>query len=277
MSLGVDSRSPRDGSERRPAFSRLPVVIDLEPLLAALADLDETLWQGHFNQGYYDGDWSGVALISAADALTALSHGDGPAVFRQPWLSDPRWRHGLRALDLDIRNARLMRLGPGGHIHEHRDYDLAGPDADMRLHVPLLTPEQVDFMLEGQRVPMQAGECWFLDLDRAHSVDNHDDSPRVHLVIDCRPGPWVNAAIDAGLASTPAPGIGRFAAAFAGFSRWLERSPHASAQLQAITDAERFIELTLELAAQQGFVFNRAQVRAAMRQGRSLRRDQWKA
>lgn len=274
MSAGMDCRLSGDGSARRPAFSRLPVSIDLAPLLAALADLDEALWQPHFNQGYYEGEWSGVALISAANAVTALSHGDGPAVPRQPWLTDPRWQQGLHALQVDIRNARLMRLGPHSHIHEHRDYDLGGPDADMRLHIPLLTPEQVDFMLESRRVPMQAGECWFLDLDRAHSVDNHDSSPRVHLVIDCRPGAWLDAVIDAGLASTPAAGSGRFALAFAGFSAWLERHPQACEALQAITDVDRFIERTLTLARDQGFVFSRAQVRAAMRQGRSRWRDQ---
>lgn len=277
MSQGMDCRLSGNDSDRRPAFSRLPVAIDLEPLLAALAELDEALWQPHFNRSYFEGDWSGVALISAADAVTALSHGSGPAIARQPWLTDIRWQHGLRGLDVEIRNARLMRLGPNGRIHEHRDYDLGGPDADLRLHVPLLTPPQVDFMLEGRRVPMRAGECWFLDLDRAHSVDNHDSSPRIHLVIDCRPGPWINAAIDAGLANTPAPGIGRFAEAFAGFRRWLERHPEAGSQLRAIIDPESFIEHTLAMAAEQGFVFTRDQVRAAMRRGRGSWRDQWKA
>lgn len=272
----MDSRFSRDGAARRPAFSRLPVAIDLPPLLAALAALDEHLWQGHFNQRYFEGDWSGIALISPADATGELTHGDGPAVERQPWLCDPRWQQGLRGLQLDIRNARLMRLGPGGHIHEHRDYDLGGPDADMRLHVPLLTPAQVDFMLEGRRVPMQAGECWFLDLDRPHSVQNHDSSPRIHLVIDCRPGPWLDAAIDSGLVTTPATGVGRFAQAFADFAGWLERNPQASATLQALHDKEAFVERTLALAGEQGFIFGRDQVRSAMRTGRARWSDQWK-
>ncbi|SNS57315.1 Aspartyl/Asparaginyl beta-hydroxylase [Pseudomonas japonica] len=272
----MDSSRCLDAGVRRPAFSRLPVAIDVVPLLAALAEIDEGQWQAHFNHGYYEGDWSGVALISPADATSELTHGEGPAVQRQPWRDDARWQQGLRGLDVEIRSARLMRLGPNSHIHEHRDYDLGGADADMRLHVPLLTPEQVDFMLESRRVPMQAGECWFLDLNRPHSVNNHDSSPRVHLVIDCRPGPWLDAAIENGLATTPAPGIGRFAAAFAGFSRWLERQPQACARLQALSDRDSFIEQTLALAAEQGFVFSHAQVRAAMRQGRSSWSDQWK-
>ena len=92
-----------------------------------------------------------------------------------------------------------------------------------------------------------------------------------------RPGPWLDAAIETGLATTPPAGIGRQAAAFAGFAQWLAGNPPASAQLQALRDSEAFIERTLALAAEQGFVFTRAQVRAAMRQGRSSWRDQWKA
>lgn len=254
-----------DSSPRhRPACSRLPLAIDAVPLLAALADLDEALWQPHFNRDYYQGDWSGVALIST-DSQVALVHGDGPAIKRQPWLQDPRWAQGLVGLEVEIRNARLLRLGPQSHIREHRDYDLGGPDADMRLHVPLLAPEDVDFMLDEQRIPMRVGECWFLDLYQRHSVNNHGDSPRVHLVIDCRPGPWVDAAIEAGQASTPALGSGRFNEAYAGFGRWLAEHPHIAGELDALQDRDAFIQRSLALGKEQGWVFSADQVRAARR------------
>jgi Aspartyl/Asparaginyl beta-hydroxylase. len=150
----------------RPAFSRLPVTVDLPLLLQALTAIGEGDWHSHFNSDYYAGDWSGVALICAADALTELSPGRGETLLRAPWLQDARWQQGLRDLPLQIVCARLLRLGPGGRIHEHRDYDLGAPDADLRLHIPLLSPPRVDFLLDRQRMPMAAGECWFLDLSR---------------------------------------------------------------------------------------------------------------
>lgn len=266
----MDSGLSQDGVRRRPAFSRLPLTIDTELLQAALAAIDESAWQPHFNRDYYQGDWSGVALIST-DSAVELLHGTGPAIKRQPWLRDPRWEQGLRELDVEICNARLLRLGPGSHIREHRDYDLGGPDADMRLHVPLLAPENVDFMLDNQRMPMRAGECWFLDLYQPHSVNNHGDDPRIHLVIDCRPGPWLEAAIERGQGSTPAPGSGRFATAFAGFERWLQDQPEASAQLDALLERQGFIERCLALGREQGFVFSPDQALAAFR--RRLRRQ----
>ncbi|WP_416773393.1 aspartyl/asparaginyl beta-hydroxylase domain-containing protein [Pseudomonas sp. RHF3.3-3] len=257
-----------------PAFSRLPVTLALPPLLQALARIPEAAWKPHFNTGYYDGDWSGVALISPADARGELSHGAGVAVEREPWLRDATWACALD-LPLSIRSARLLRLGPGGRIHEHRDYDLGAPDADRRLHIPLLSPPGVDFMLDGQRIPMNAGECWFLDLARPHSVDNWGEGERIHLVLDCRPEAWLDQQIAAGLATTPAAGIGRAAGDLARFRALLESEPALCEALQGLEDTEAFIACTLALAAERGLRFGREDLRAAMRQGRNAWSRQW--
>jgi hypothetical protein len=259
----------------RPAFSRLPVAVDLPLLLQALAAIGEDQWHGHFNSAYYTGDWSGVALISAADALTELSPGRGQPQWRTPWLRDGRWQQALRDLPLELVSARLLRLGPGGQIHEHRDYDLGSPDADLRLHIPLLSPARVDFLLDGQRMPMQAGECWFLDLSRPHRVDNHDHLPRVHLVLDCRPDTWLEQAITDGLPTTPLPGVA--ADALAQFQRLVATDPALAMTLQGSRDTQSFIALTLQLAAEHGLVFSSEELRAAMRHGRRQWNEQWNA
>ncbi|URM30808.1 aspartyl/asparaginyl beta-hydroxylase domain-containing protein [Pseudomonas frederiksbergensis] len=258
-----------------PAFSRLPVTVDLPLLLQALAAIGEDDWHSHFNSDFYVGDWSGVALISATDALTELSPGRGETLLRAPWLQDIRWQQGLRDLPLQIVCARLLRLGPGGRIHEHRDYDLGEPDADLRLHIPLLSPPQVDFLLDGQRMPMAAGECWFLDLSRPHRVDNRDTQARIHLVLDCRPGAWLEQAIIDGLATTPSPEIGHDA--FARFKVLVASDPQLCKSLQGLQDNEAFIVRTLELAAERGLAFTREQLRAAMRDGRRQWNEQWSA
>lgn len=264
---------------RRPVtgFSRLPTAPYLPLLLQALARIGVDAWQPHFNAGYYDGDWSGVALISAADALTELSSGQGEALEREPWRRDPAWAEGLRGLNLQIRSARLLRLGPGGRIHQHRDYDLQGPDADRRLHIPLLSPPDVDFMLEDQRIPMQAGECWYLDLSRPHSVDNWGTQARIHLVLDCVPDAWLAGQIEVGLPTTPAPGVGRAARAFAQFRALVHENPLVYEALQAETDSEAFIALAMKLAESAGLRFDRDQLRAAMRQGRADWSRAWTA
>ncbi|POA28124.1 MULTISPECIES: aspartyl/asparaginyl beta-hydroxylase domain-containing protein [unclassified Pseudomonas] len=261
----------------RPAFSRLPVTVPLPLLLQALAQIKDSDWHSHFNSHYFSGDWSGVALISAADALTELSPGHGKPVLRAPWLLDGRWQRALQELPLDIVSARLLKLGPGSRIHEHRDYDLEEPEADLRLHIPLLSPPNVDFLLDGLRMPMEAGECWFLDLSRPHSVDNRDSRERVHLVIDCRPDPWLEQAIVEGVSTTPAPGVGHAAQALAQFRRLLENDPQLCKTLQGVTDSEAFIATTLKLAAERGLAFSREELRAAMRNGRRQWNEQCSA
>jgi hypothetical protein len=257
----------------RPAFSLLPVTVDLPLLLQALAAIADDAWRSHFNAEYFSGDWSGVALISAADALTELSPGRGEPLLREPWLRDERWRHGLRNLSLDIVSARLLRLGPGARIHEHRDYDLNGPDADRRLHIPLLSPPNVDFWLDGQRVPMAAGECWFLDLARPHRVDNRDTSARIHLVIDCKPDAWLEQMIVEGLPDTPAPGLAD--TDLQRFQRLVTEDGSLSLVLRTLHDPEVFIARTLELATERGLVFSREELRTAMRNGRRQWNEQW--
>ncbi|WP_166217916.1 aspartyl/asparaginyl beta-hydroxylase domain-containing protein [Pseudomonas atagonensis] len=259
----------------RPAFSRLPVMLDLPLLLQALAAIDEAAWRSHFNTGYFAGDWSGVALISAADALTELSPGSAAPMHRAPWLRDARWQQGLRDLALDIVSARLLRLGAGARIHEHRDYDLDGADADLRLHIPLLSPPAVDFWLDDQRVPMTAGECWFLDLARPHRVDNRDTSPRIHLVLDCRPGPGLLQLIAEGLPSTPAAESAD--TPLQRFQRLVASDVALAATLQALLDPEVFIRRTLALAAERGLLFSEEELRAAMRVGRRQWNAQWSA
>ncbi|MFI8222145.1 aspartyl/asparaginyl beta-hydroxylase domain-containing protein [Pseudomonas sp. NPDC085632] len=258
-----------------PAYSRLPVTVDLPLLLQALAAIADDAWRSHFNAGYFSGDWSGVALISAVDALTELSPGRGEPVQRGPWLRDERWQQGLQPLSLDIVSARLLRLGPGGRIHEHRDYDLDGPQADRRLHIPLLSPPNVDFCLDGQRMPMQAGECWFLDLARPHRVDNRDTSSRVHLVLDCRPGAWLEQMIAEGLPSTPAPGLAD--TDLQRFQALVAEDTALSRALQTLHDPQAFISRTLALAAERGLVISREELRAAMRNGRRQWNEQWSA
>ncbi|WP_285419497.1 aspartyl/asparaginyl beta-hydroxylase domain-containing protein [Pseudomonas sp. efr-133-TYG-5] len=259
----------------RPACSRLPVTLDLPLLLQALAAIDDAAWRSHFNSAYFHGDWSGVALIAAADALSELAPGRGAPLPRRPWSNDPRWQQALAGLPLTIVSARLLRLGPGAQIHEHRDYDLDGPDADLRLHIPLLSPPAVDFWLDGQRVPMSAGECWFLDLARPHRVDNRDTSARIHLVLDCRPGRALQQLIADGLPTTPEPEVTD--TPLQRFRRLLEGDPALAASLQALHDPQTFIERTVALAAEHGLLLSSAELRAAMRAGRRQWNAQWSA
>ncbi|WP_447749026.1 aspartyl/asparaginyl beta-hydroxylase domain-containing protein [Pseudomonas nicosulfuronedens] len=259
-----------------PACSRLPMRVDLPALLAALGEVESEAWQAHFNSGYYEGDWSGVALIAAADAPLPLAPGLGAPCASAWWQAQPAWHELLGQFHGAVRSARLLRLGPGARIHEHCDPDLGRPDGDLRLHVPLQSAESVEFLLDGLQVPMRSGECWFLDLSRPHRVDNPSASARIHLVLDCAPEPWLLALIEQGRVGTPALQPGRAVRAFAAFRQRVELDAELANHLRACADTQDFIRQAVRLGETLGLRFAEAEVRAAMRQGRQAWTDQWR-
>lgn len=180
---------------------RLPLRLDAAAMEAEVGALPAECWTPHFNQAIYEGDWSGVALRSIAGAALALypdpaATGDWEDTEQLAAL--PACAAAVAALECELTSVRLLRLGPGARIAEHRDLHLNHGDGELRLHVPISTNPGVTFLHEGEPVEMAPGEVWYLDLDRPHAVRNDGDSARVHLVADCVVGPWLDAQLAAG-------------------------------------------------------------------------------
>ncbi len=167
---------------------RLPWQFDVEPLLAELAAFEAGDWKRHFNTGYHDGGWSGLALISQTGDAAQLYAGHVATSLGQPTAllaRCPGFAALLAGLPLQIQSARLLRLEPGSHIREHADDGIGLDAGTARLHLPIVTAEGVEFYVNGSRIPMSAGECWYLDLGLPHRVQNTGTQSRVHLVLDC--------------------------------------------------------------------------------------------
>ena len=81
----------------------------------------------------------------------------------------------------------LTKLKPQGTIPEHRD---TGPHFHIshRVHLPLVTNDEVLFTVGDETITMNAGELWEINnTNRLHSVVNKSDRDRVHLIIDWEP------------------------------------------------------------------------------------------
>ncbi len=260
-----------------PLCSRLPLRCDLPSLLEALKRIPADAWQGHFNSIYYQGDWSGVALIGPEDAPLPLAPGRGAPRRTTWWQDEPAWRELLAGFQTSLRSARLLRLGPNSTIHEHCDHDLGQRDSDLRLHIPLLSPPGVAFVLDSLEVPMRPGECWFLDLSRPHRVSNCSSSPRIHLVLDCLPQAWLLEAIAQGQATTPVLQAGGAAQAFERLRQRVAQDVELARRLRTPTDTACFIETVLQIGQEIGLEFSAAEVRAAMRKGKSDWGALWRA
>ncbi len=82
-----------------------------------------------------------------------------------------------------VLNAQIALLPPGGLIEAHRD---RGPTlaASHRVHVPITTHPDVDFVVEGKHLSLAVGEAYELDNMRVHAVANRSGIDRIHLIVD---------------------------------------------------------------------------------------------
>lgn len=179
---------------------KLPFQFDPARLQADLEVLSADDWVPHFNRSYYEGDWSGVALRSVGgvarqlypDPAAQTPFADTPILARCPYVQTV-----LATLQCPLQAARFLKLRAGSSIREHRDYKLDYEDGEIRIHVPVVTNPAVEFYLNRQRLIMQPGEAWYLNLSLPHQVINHSATDRVHLVIDCVVNDWLRDLFEA--------------------------------------------------------------------------------
>ncbi len=185
---------------------RLPLSFDPQKLAEDLRGLSSG-WIRHVARQNYDGDWSAIALRAPAGErhpLRMISAGPDRKDFENTPLLDacPYFRAVMDSIGAPLRLVRLMRLTPGSTIKEHEDVALSFEEGMVRLHVPVLTHSEVDFRLNGERVLLEAGSCWYLRLTDPHSVANRGTSDRVHLVIDADVNDWLGTLFDRAAAAS---------------------------------------------------------------------------
>jgi quercetin dioxygenase-like cupin family protein len=167
-------------------YLQLPFTFSAEKLQAELNALNEQ-WVRHYNTADYEGDWSALPLRSMNGSLTNLfaENRDGSA-FMDTILMDqcPYMKSITRQFPCEHKATRLLNLKPGAIIKEHRDRELGYEEGEARIHVPIITNSQVEFYIENERLDMKAGECWYINFDLPHRINNFGSTDRVHLVID---------------------------------------------------------------------------------------------
>lgn len=195
---------------RFPDRLRLPFEFDAVRLGADLRNFTSEAWRRHFIRQNYDGDWSIIPLRAAAGEKHpvrmiapppgSVDFADTPLMGACPYIRDSV----VAAFHCPVRSVRLMRLTPGSAIKEHVDTELSFEDGQVRLHIPVVTNDAVDFRLNGKRVVLEAGSCWYLRLSDAHSVANRGSEDRVHLVIDAEANDWIAGVFEQALSATQA-------------------------------------------------------------------------
>ncbi len=168
---------------------RLDLTFDRVRLQQDLAGVAEAArWLPHFNTGYYEGSWSGISLRSVGgseesiypDPTSSAAYHDTELMRHCEYIPEV-----LSALGCEVTSVRFLNLTPGTIIKTHRDHTLCYEDGEVRLHIPVQTNPDVEFISDGEALAMHEGECWYINASLPHSVANRGTSDRIHLVIDC--------------------------------------------------------------------------------------------
>ncbi|TMJ18326.1 MAG: aspartyl/asparaginyl beta-hydroxylase domain-containing protein [Alphaproteobacteria bacterium] len=192
-------------AETLPDRIRLPIDFDPKPLAADLERFEPADWTRHYVRDNYEGEWSAVPLRAAAGETHPLRmigvHSSDKGFIDTLYLDRaPALRAALSQFHCPLKAVRLMRLGAGSIIKEHDDHDPEAERGAARLHVPITTNPEVEFLLNRSPVPMTPGSAWYLRLSDPHSVANRGASDRVHLVIDTWRSDWLDRMLHAGAA-----------------------------------------------------------------------------
>ena len=159
-------------------FYHLPLSFDVERLQQELSAFTEEDWRAHHES--FKGN-SAIALISVGGSFNNEFKGPmspTPALLQSPYLQQV-----IASFGEVIGRSRLMRLAPGCEVPLHSDINYHWHNR-VRIHIPIVTDDAVQFHCDDKQVHMGEGECWIFDSWKYHKVVNGSDKMRVHLVID---------------------------------------------------------------------------------------------
>ena len=174
-------------------YLKLPFQFDEKMLVADLETITGSQWIPHFNKEGYNGKWNSIALYARGGDSTnifAMNAGD-ETILETPIMKECLYfKEVIDHFKCTLLSVRLLRLEVGADIKPHSDYNLGYEDNNFRIHIPIKTNDDVYFILDGNRLIMLPGECWYTNVNYVHSVSNKGKTDRIHLVIDGERNAW---------------------------------------------------------------------------------------
>ena len=179
---------------RLPPVARLRTDFDVEAMRSDLDLLESRTWSkirimtgDGLGAAATNSDWRTIPLRSIGGQASRTDPG-GPdlADFADTPRLDhlPYFQQAIGSLPHPVRSARLMALGPGARSPLHSDTKLGLPWGVVRLHVPVVTVPEATLSFGDKHYCWPAGQLWYADFTRGHTVQNTGALTRVHLVVD---------------------------------------------------------------------------------------------
>lgn len=174
-----------------------PMKFDVERMTAELQKLRDTEWLGHYDPGLAT-DWTAIPLVSVGGHVEGVESqmvGSYADMERTAFVDQlPYFRQILDAFKCPQGRIRITRLNSGTVIALHRDIDdeVANLAFDqVRLHIPIITNDDVYFWVGGDIIRMRPGRLYYVNFSKKHYVHNGGETPRYHLVLDLKVNDWL--------------------------------------------------------------------------------------
>lgn len=179
------------GEERN--FKLIKPEVDLEFVKRKLAKIPERAWFGSGREQTYEVHKQTQALLLIHDEDFRHYNPTYQELYSQ-------FRKELQPIfdfivdyfnhDGFIVRALFARLAAHGRIDTHTDglYSLLKCH---RIHIPIITNDQVVFTIGGEKKVLGEGEMWEINNATLHAVENNGDQDRIHLIIDWVPNATV--------------------------------------------------------------------------------------
>ena len=177
-------------------FIKLPFQFDDRKLREDLASMAEDQWVPHYHKQAHEGDWQSISLYSSDGEernIFAIQNSYAELRPTQQLKGRSYLAEVIEKFECKLLSVRLLRLSAGAMIKPHQDYKLGYENNNFRIHIPIVTNSDVKFILDGDRIRMQPGECWYTNVNYTHFVTNAGKEDRIHLVIDCERNRWSDA------------------------------------------------------------------------------------
>jgi hypothetical protein len=244
---------------------RLPLRFDPDRLRNELALVAADDWTPHYNATDYGGTWRGAALRSGSGSTRDLNAmpPSGAGFIATPLLDRCAYfREVLSAFPCPIRSVRLLGLAAGSFIREHVDHALDYEDGLVRIHIPVQTNPAVEFFLSGERIALEEGLAYYLNVNLPHRVNNRGGTERIHLVIDADVNLWIvdlfARSENAPVCAPSGPGLPAFRDIVMGDAEMRET-------LRKTDDAREFADAAQRLGRAAGFAFHEGDLDAFVR------------
>lgn len=245
-----------------------PFQFDPVLLQADLAKIGTEDWVPHYNESDYGGDWRGVALRSSTGSSRHLcANPAGIPVFVNTHMLEicPYFQRILAVFECPLKTVRLLSLAPRSFIREHCDNALGYEDGEIRIHIPIQTGPHVEFFLEGERLLLAEGGCYYVNVSLRHRVINRGPGERIHLVIDVKVNDWVRDLVRR--CSTEGRTIPRcppWPQGFDAFRSLVLQDVELQRRLRTIEPNSGFVQAAVDLGKSRGFMFTASEVQDAL-------------